>query len=93
MATLSHELSLAQATTSQHLALLRTRKVLESRKEGHRVYYSLVQPRLSKWLVDGLNFLEEEATSSKGLEKALKQVKTLWSAKKGGQRAKAAPRT
>lgn len=43
----SRDLGLAQATTSQHLAIMRKAGVLEKRKEGNRVYYRLADPKIA----------------------------------------------
>ena len=43
-------LGLEQANLSQHLAILRTKQVVVSRKSGNQVYYSLRDPVLSKVL-------------------------------------------
>jgi ArsR family transcriptional regulator len=39
-------LGLEQANASQHLAILRTRQILTSRKEGNQVFYSVRDPLL-----------------------------------------------
>ena len=45
---LAEGISTPLATVSQHLALLRNRNVVESRKEGQTVYYHVVDPRLQE---------------------------------------------
>ena len=40
------KLDLEQANASQHLAVLRTKYILVSRKEGNQVYYSVRDPLL-----------------------------------------------
>jgi len=45
---LSTDLGLAQATTSQHLAVMRKAGVVESRKEGNFVYYRVADPQIAK---------------------------------------------
>jgi ArsR family transcriptional regulator len=37
---------IAQATLSQHLAIMRTRGVVNSRRSGTSVYYSLTNPKI-----------------------------------------------
>jgi ArsR family transcriptional regulator len=39
-------LGLEQANASQHLAILRTRQIVNSRKEGNQVFYSVRDPLL-----------------------------------------------
>jgi len=43
---LGERLGLAKANLSQHLAMMRERRVLISRKEGNVVYYRIANPRL-----------------------------------------------
>jgi len=43
-------LQVEQANLSQHLAVLRTKQVVLSRKQGNQVYYSLRDPVLTKVL-------------------------------------------
>jgi len=40
-------LSLPQATTSQHLAVMRKAGVVDARKDGNHVYYRLADPRIA----------------------------------------------
>ena len=43
---LSERLRLASANLSQHLAMMRERHILASRKEGNQVYYRIANPKL-----------------------------------------------
>ena len=43
---LSQELGMAPSNMSQHLAMMRERRILLSRKEGNVVYYRIANPRL-----------------------------------------------
>jgi len=45
---LAEELGLAQATTSQHLAVMRKAGVVETRREGNFVFYRLADPRIAE---------------------------------------------
>ncbi len=45
---LAEELDMAQATTSQHLAVMRKAGVVETRKDGNFVYYRLADPRVAE---------------------------------------------
>ncbi len=44
---LAAALGLPQATTSQHLAVMRKAAVVETRKEGNYVYYRLADPKIA----------------------------------------------
>ncbi len=43
---LCRELSLSPGNLSQHLAMMRERRILDSRKEANMVYYRIANPRL-----------------------------------------------
>lgn len=43
---LSGDLALKQANVSQHLAVLRQRRVVTTRKEGTNIYYSVSNPKI-----------------------------------------------
>jgi len=43
---LSQKLGMAPANLSQHLAMMRERRILLSRKEGNVVYYRIANPKL-----------------------------------------------
>lgn len=43
---LCEELELPQANVSQHLAVLRDKGLLKSRKDGQRVYYAVSSPKI-----------------------------------------------
>ena len=50
--TILARLDTAQANLSQHLAILRSRRLVSTRKEGNRVYYSLRDPILGRMLAE-----------------------------------------
>lgn len=44
--SMARELEVSQSNLSQHLALLKDKGILESRREGHSVLYRLADPRI-----------------------------------------------
>ncbi len=82
VATLSETVGAAPATTSQHLALLRTHHLVIERREGRHVFYRLVHPRVARWLVDGLSFVENDLVEQRKLHEAVSDVRALWAPKK-----------
>jgi ArsR family transcriptional regulator len=48
--TFSDRLSLEQANLSQHLAVLRSRQIVVTRKSGNQVFYSVRDPLIHKML-------------------------------------------
>jgi ArsR family transcriptional regulator len=45
---LAHNLGLGQSNVSKHLALMRERGLVETRRDGASIYYSLSDPRIFK---------------------------------------------
>ncbi len=45
---LSEKLGVSPANLSQHLAMMRERRILVTRKEGNMVYYRIANPKLLK---------------------------------------------
>ncbi len=45
---LADELEIAQAATSQHLAVMRKAGVVETRKDGNFVFYRLASPKIAE---------------------------------------------
>ncbi len=43
---LSEKLELSSANLSQHLSMMKNRRILTSRKEGNMVYYRIANPRI-----------------------------------------------
>ena len=54
---LTEKLQLSQPKISRHLALLRSSGLLQDRRQGQWVYYSL-NPNLPTWCIDVLNTLK-----------------------------------
>ena len=61
---LTEALQLSQPKISRHLALLRALGLLQDRRQGQWVYYS-VNPNLPQWCVDILNTLQTAQLSTK----------------------------
>jgi DNA-binding transcriptional ArsR family regulator len=47
---LCEKIGIEQANASQHLAVLRSRHLVENRKEGNQIFYRIRDPRLSEVL-------------------------------------------
>ena len=68
---LGQKIGIEQANASQHLAVLRNKHIVQSRKEGNQIFYSLRDPSLAKVLAamrefflahvaDALQMLQED---------------------------------
>lgn len=71
-------LGVSQSVVSQHLATLRSSRMVAERREGRHVFYRLVQPELLAWLADGLAFVSGEERRLASGRSAVEQVRELW---------------
>lgn len=76
--TLQDLLASSQSAVSQHLAILRSHRIVEERREGRHVYYRLRQPGLASWVMVGLRFLEADRLAFQEFEAAAEKVRKLW---------------
>ena len=71
-------IGLPQPTVSQHLAALRGRHLVRHERAGRSVTYSLAEPWLATWLLEGLKLIDRERESNSELIKAAKKARRLW---------------
>jgi len=71
-------LGTSHSTVSQHLSVLKAKKIVKHRKEGNRVFYRLSQPELAGWLLQGLSYIEGGLQTEEQIRSAVDEVKTLW---------------
>jgi DNA-binding transcriptional ArsR family regulator len=76
---LEEELGISHSRVSQHLSLLRNHDVVKSRREGRHVFYSLVDPELARWLLEGLEFVVGRLNKGRELRAAVEEVRHMWS--------------
>ncbi|MEB3185889.1 MAG: metalloregulator ArsR/SmtB family transcription factor [bacterium] len=79
VSSLCQRLDLPQARMSQHLALLRTQRIVAVRREGRHVRYRLRHPELANWLTTGLSFILSHASESDALRDAVTRAREDWS--------------
>jgi DNA-binding transcriptional ArsR family regulator len=84
--TLAERLGASHSRVSQQLGLLRSHRLVAERREGRHVYYRLAQPKLARWVTDGLEFLEDELARGAARKDILEEARTLWSG--NGKRSK-----
>lgn len=75
---LADALAVSHSRVSQHLALLRSHRLVRERRDGRHVFYSLANPELARWLVAGLNFVEAELTRNDEIRDAVHRARDLW---------------
>lgn len=71
------ELGLEQANASQHLAVLRTRQIVLSRKTGNQVFYSLRDPVLLKVLDLLRDYFYSQLSDTADMLKELRRPKAV----------------
>lgn len=75
--SLAEVLELSASRVSQHLALLRAHRLVEEHREGRQHIYNLTQPKLARWILDALEFIE--IRPSVVSEADIKAVREYWS--------------
>lgn len=76
--TLAKTLGLAHSNVSQHLAVLRTLRVVSEHREGRRIVYQLCSPQLADWLVEGMQFLPALTSGLDQVKDAVRQAREVW---------------
>lgn len=55
--TIANRLDLPTSRISQHLSALRALGLVDAEAQGREQFYSLTDPRLAHWVVDGIDFV------------------------------------
>ena len=77
VSTLASVLGISGPRASQHLAKLRSLRIVSERRDGRHHYYQLAQPEIASWIVDGLDFVEGRSRAVSGAE--IRKARRLWS--------------
>jgi DNA-binding transcriptional ArsR family regulator len=84
--TIVSRLELPGSRVSQHLSLMRARRIVEERREGRHHYYRLTQPGIAIWIIEALGFVEGQIG---GVSKsAISRVRDLWTSPSTSKKAK-----
>jgi DNA-binding transcriptional ArsR family regulator len=73
-------IGIPQASVSQHLAILKTHHLIKERKEGRRVFYSLVAPEIAEWLLQGIDLMGKSKKLDQATGEAMISAKESWPA-------------
>lgn len=71
-------LNISHSAVSQNLAILRTHRLVQERREGRHVYYSLVNKAMALWLLQGIDFLEGGLSRTGEMLGAVESARGLW---------------
>lgn len=91
--SLQVKLGISHSNVSQHLAVLRTHRVVAERREGRHVFYRLCSSELAEWLVDGMRFVPEATELNEEVKNALRDAKLVWSSSTQRKRKRTPPAT
>ena len=80
--SLAELLGTSHSRVSQQLSILRSHRIVAERREGRHVFYRLTQPKLARWLVGGLDFLEGELDRGTARKGELAEARSLWGAER-----------
>ena len=75
---LEEALGISHSRVSQQLAMLRAHRLVKVRRDGRHVYYSLLQPELARWILDGLDFIMQRLEQRNELRTAVEEVRHMW---------------
>ncbi len=64
---------LNQPNISQHLHVMKEKKIVKAEKQGNNVYYSLANPKISKAFEIMKEILEDQLAESERLYKSIKE--------------------
>lgn len=70
---LASKMGIRKANLSQHLALMRSKKIVETRRDGVNVYYHLVNPKVVKACDIMRQVLLEQLNENQELAKKIKK--------------------
>jgi DNA-binding transcriptional ArsR family regulator len=73
---IAQALDLPPPRVSQHLAALRSHRLVRERQDGRQHFYRLAEPAMARWILDSLHFLEVRSPIDDGPH--LETVRKLW---------------
>jgi DNA-binding transcriptional ArsR family regulator len=80
--TLQTALGISHSGVSQHLSVLRAHRLVAERREGRHVYYHLRQPKLARWLIDGIEFVAGTQEVADDVRQAIETMRARWATEK-----------
>ena len=74
-------LDISHSGVSQHLMQLRAHRLVAERREGRKVFYSLRQKAIARWLTEAMRFIELENMEVEKLRNAIRKTRADWGSK------------
>lgn len=78
VSSLAEVLQISHSGVSQHLALLRSHRLIVERKQGRSVYYHLRQQSVAPWVIEGLKYAGPHQSDPEEFKTAVEHVRALW---------------
>lgn len=75
---LAERLGIPPTRASQHLALLKSHRIVAERRDGRHHQYSLVDRTLAAWLLDGARFVQARVAAEMADRQALDEATSHW---------------
>jgi DNA-binding transcriptional ArsR family regulator len=75
VSSLRDALGVPAANVSQHLALLRSHRVVTMRRQGTRIFYALRDPRVADVINRSLDILDDDVSQGRALHKAIERLR------------------
>lgn len=75
---LAERLAIPPTRASQHLALLKSHRIVAERRDGRHHQYSLVDRTLAAWLLDGARFVQARVAAELADRQALDAAASHW---------------
>lgn len=75
---LSERLGIQPTRASQHLALLKSHRIVAERRDGRHHQYGLVDRTLASWLLDGARFVQARVAAEMADRQALDAAASHW---------------
>jgi DNA-binding transcriptional ArsR family regulator len=80
--TLQTVLGISHSGVSQHLSVLRAHRLVAERREGRHVFYHLRQPKLARWLIEGIEFVAGTQEVADDVRQAIESMRARWTVDK-----------
>jgi DNA-binding transcriptional ArsR family regulator len=77
--SLQDKLGISHSSVSQHLSLMRAHNLIKERRAGRNVFYRLVSPAMTEWIIDGIQFIVPDQKDSETLKSAIGRAIDTWS--------------
>jgi DNA-binding transcriptional ArsR family regulator len=78
VSALSERIGIPPTRASQHLALLKSHRLVAERRDGRHHQYSLLDRALAAWILDGARFVQARVAADMADLKALDAAASLW---------------